>query len=74
MKRFAGWIAITALVALGSLAAPSSVPAKDDSTKYAEKLIDAKQVFQELMSTPDRGVPKELVENAKCIVVIPGMI
>ena len=74
MKRFAGWTAIAALVALGSLAAPSSVPAKGDSTKYAEKLIDAKQVFQELMSTPDRGVPKELVENAKCIVVIPGMI
>jgi SH3 domain-containing YSC84-like protein 1 len=31
-------------------------------------------VFSELMSGKDRSVPKELMENAKCVVVIPDMM
>jgi lipid-binding SYLF domain-containing protein len=79
MKRYAGWIAAAALVAAASLSAPSPAgakddTAKDDTAKYGERLIEAKQVFQELLSTPDRNVPEELLENAKCIVVIPDMV
>ena len=76
MKRLSGWTGIAALLAIVSLAAPSAAKTdeKSSGSKYGDRLIEAKQVFQELMSTPDRSVPKELIENAKCVVVIPDMI
>jgi lipid-binding SYLF domain-containing protein len=40
-------------------------------TPQGQRLLDSKNVYQELLSAPDRGVPQELLEHAKCIVVIP---
>jgi SH3 domain-containing YSC84-like protein 1 len=80
VKRYAGWTGIGALAGLlllGPLAAPPMAVAKgdkDDSVKHAEKLIEAKQVFQELISSSDNGVPKDLLEKAKAVVVIPDMM
>jgi lipid-binding SYLF domain-containing protein len=35
--------------------------------------IDASaRVFREIMNTPDKAVPQELLESAKCIAIIPG--
>ena len=77
MRRLSGWSGIAALLAIVSLAAPSAAKdadSKSSGSKYGDRLIEAKQVFQELMATPDRGVPKELLESAKCVVVIPDMV
>jgi lipid-binding SYLF domain-containing protein len=30
------------------------------------------QVFKEIMDTPDKGIPHDLLESAKCIAIIPG--
>lgn len=38
-----------------------------------KRLRTAGVVFTEIMGTPDKGIPKELLENAQCIVIIPGM-
>jgi lipid-binding SYLF domain-containing protein len=32
----------------------------------------AAQVFKEIMSTPDHGIPHDLLNSAKCIAIIPG--
>src|SRR5512142_1485753 len=32
----------------------------------------ATQVFKEIMNTPDKSIPLELLETAKCIAIIPG--
>jgi lipid-binding SYLF domain-containing protein len=32
----------------------------------------AAEVFQEIMATPDRGIPHGLLDSAKCIAIIPG--
>jgi lipid-binding SYLF domain-containing protein len=32
----------------------------------------AAQVFKEIMDTPDRGIPHDLLDKAKCIAIIPG--
>jgi lipid-binding SYLF domain-containing protein len=35
--------------------------------------IDASaRVFHEIMNTPDKSIPQELLESAKCIAIIPG--
>lgn len=36
------------------------------------RIHKATQVFQEIMSTPDRGIPRDLLEKAKCIAIVPG--
>lgn len=38
-----------------------------------ERLQDATKVFDEIMATPDKGIPQDLLEKAHCIVIVPGM-
>ena len=37
-----------------------------------ERLRDATDVFNEVMSTPDKGIPQDLLAKAQCAVIIPG--
>jgi lipid-binding SYLF domain-containing protein len=58
---------VTTLVVLVTLAAVASD--REDDVKRTQK---AALVFQEIMSTPDQGIPSDLLESAKCIGIIPG--
>lgn len=39
----------------------------------ATRLKTAGVVFTEIMATPDKGIPQELLESSQCIVIVPGM-
>jgi SH3 domain-containing YSC84-like protein 1 len=39
----------------------------------AKRLDDAATVLSEIMATPDKGIPDELLEKAHCIVVVPDL-
>jgi lipid-binding SYLF domain-containing protein len=39
----------------------------------AKRLGEAAAVFSEVMAAPDKGIPQELIENAHCIVIVPGL-
>ena len=39
----------------------------------AKRLDAAAAVFSEIMATPDKGIPQELLENAHCIVIVPEL-
>ena len=39
-----------------------------------ERLTNAGVVLNEIMSSPDKGIPQEVLENAKCIAVVPRMV
>jgi len=39
----------------------------------AERLQDANNVFSEIMATPDKGIPQDLLEKAHCVVIVPGL-
>jgi hypothetical protein len=43
-----------------------------DRSDDAGRIQKATQVFQEIMRTPDQGIPQELLETAKCVAIIPG--
>ena len=34
----------------------------------------AAQVFNEIMATPDKGIPQELLERAECVAVFPSVL
>lgn len=53
------------------LTAAGLLPAKDPAE--VERLKRATTVFQEVMDTPDKGIPQSLLDKAQCVVVIPGM-
>lgn len=38
-----------------------------------ERLQTASVVLSEIMAAPDKGIPQDLLENAHCIVVVPGL-
>jgi lipid-binding SYLF domain-containing protein len=43
-----------------------------DRQNDGDRLRRAAQVFKEIMDTPDKGVPHDLLDSAKCIAIIPG--
>ena len=45
--------------------------AKDNES--AKRLDQAATVFSEIMATPDKGIPRDLLENARCIVIVPNL-
>jgi lipid-binding SYLF domain-containing protein len=47
--------------------------AADEKTKTAERLEDAADLFTEIMGSPDRGIPQDLLDKAHCAVVVPGL-
>jgi len=54
---------------LGSLAWAGS--AREDSV---ERLQNSAKVLTEIMSAPDKGIPEEVLDGAKCVVVVPHLI
>jgi lipid-binding SYLF domain-containing protein len=54
-----------------SISASAFLLHADDTA--AERLSDANQVFHEIMATPDKGIPEDLLEKAHCVVIVPGM-
>jgi lipid-binding SYLF domain-containing protein len=59
MRRFFVFLALT------SLFAQDAEPIK--------RLGEAAAVFSEIMATPDKGIPQDLLEKAHCIVIVPGL-
>jgi lipid-binding SYLF domain-containing protein len=60
-------------VALCSLGAAAAATAETPEA-VQNRLDNATLVLHQIMSTPDRGIPEEVLEHAKCIAVVPHMI
>jgi lipid-binding SYLF domain-containing protein len=56
---------------LVGLALSTSLMAVDKEP--AKRLNEAAAVFSEVMAAPDKGIPKDLLEKAHCIVIVPGL-
>ena len=64
-KRSIMRMILAATLALAPLLAKDSEPVK--------RLDEAAAVFSEIMATPDKGIPQDLLANAHCIVIVPGL-
>jgi len=58
-------IILMATLALAPLMAKDSTPVK--------RLNEAAAVFGEIMATPDKGIPQDMLANAHCVVIVPGL-
>ena len=75
MKLLEKLTAIGVLFAAMSGAMYAKDKDKDDKESDPVKRIDAAaNVLDEIMGAPDKGIPREVLEDAKCVAVVPSMI
>ena len=48
--------------------------AADEKATVQERIQHAGEVFQEIMAAPDKGIPGDVLEHAKCIAIVPSMV
>jgi len=60
---------LLAMLSLGTLCWADS--ARKDAT---DRLDNATKVLHEIMGMPDKGIPEEVLEHAKCVAVVPHMV
>jgi lipid-binding SYLF domain-containing protein len=66
MKKAIALAAILSLTSIGWAAT--------DREATHDRLDHAGSVLHEIMAAPDKGIPEEVLEHAKCIAVVPHMI
>lgn len=68
MKRLTGFSLVATLTV-------ACVPlmAANNAEETTHRLHEAAAVFSEVTSAPDKGIPRELIERAKCVVIVPGL-
>ncbi len=71
MKQLACGVLMCAVLATAAVATADRA---QQNQKNAKKITDATAVYHELISMPDQAVPKELLENCKCVAVLPGVL
>jgi len=66
---------ITPLLLAGALALTSgNLWAASGRQDSIDRLQMSSDVLRSIMSTPDKGIPDEVVKDAKCIVVVPHLV
>jgi lipid-binding SYLF domain-containing protein len=65
----------TTIVSLIGIACSVSIGvyAADREAKAIDRIDAAADTVTEMMSAPDKGIPHDLLDKARCVVVIPGM-
>lgn len=58
-------ILLAATLAIAPLLAKDSEPVK--------RLGEAATVFGEIMATPDKGIPQDMLAHGHCIIIVPGL-
>src|SRR5260370_25004732 len=48
--------------------------AGSDREDTDKRLQSSVEVLHSIMATPDKGIPEEVLSNAKCILVVPDLI
>src|ERR1700733_12430069 len=63
---------LTILIAMAGLATMSWAEQSKDTVD--DRLTQAGEVMRQVMATPDRGIPEEVLDHAKCIAVVPHLV
>jgi lipid-binding SYLF domain-containing protein len=59
--------------ALLLLLSPVCLLAADKPGSAEKRIQESANVFSEIMSAPDKGIPKEILERAQCIGIVPNL-
>ena len=62
------------LVAVLGLGVASAAWAESNREATVNRLDHAGNVLHEIMAAPDKGIPEEVLEHAKCLAVVPHLL
>jgi SH3 domain-containing YSC84-like protein 1 len=62
---------LAALLLLALLTPVASATGK--RSDEVERLKRASEVFKEIMATPDKAIPDDLLDRAECVAIVPGL-
>ena len=69
MKKLTSVLLMSLIGLVGTLAWAGSD--REDTIDRLQKSVD---VLRSVMSTPDKGIPEEVMSGAKCILIVPNLI
>lgn len=49
-------------------------PTKKDDSDIVKRIDVSARVLDEIMGTPDKAIPNNILEDAKCVAVVPSMV
>ncbi len=64
-------LALSGLMVGAFCAQVGALYAQEDTPDH--RLRTSTDVLHEIMSAPDKGIPKDLLEKSQCIIVVPGL-
>src|SRR5579863_727862 len=64
---------ITVLLSLAAACLAAAAFAADREDKALDRIDASADTVTDLMQAKDRGVPRDLLDKARCVVVVPGM-
>ncbi len=64
---------ILLLVMMAACALPVVAGEKKEEMKDTERIEAAANVMKEILGTPDKGIPKDLLNKADCVVIYPSV-
>lgn len=73
MRRFLSWSILTAMIAVQAVSL-ATADDKKDAPEEVRRMNAAATVLDEVMGAPDKGIPEEILESAKCLAVVPSML
>ena len=65
---------IVAVLGLTSLTWADETKASETKEAATDRLNKSAEVLHQIMAAPDKGIPQEVIEHAKCIAVVPHLI
>lgn len=68
MRRFVSGLTVFALLACCHNAAVAGI-----SSKVTDRFERSGQVLQEMIEAPDKGIPKGMLDHARCVAVVPSL-
>jgi SH3 domain-containing YSC84-like protein 1 len=66
--------ALSFVASISLLTAVAFASTEGDRAKLEDRLDASATIINEIMAAPDSGIPQEILDNAKCVAVIPSMI
>jgi lipid-binding SYLF domain-containing protein len=68
-------IMVMIVLSLGTCWADENSSSSDKNTSDEVKRVEAAtRVLDEVMAAPDKGIPQDILDDAKCVAVVPSML
>jgi lipid-binding SYLF domain-containing protein len=74
MRKFFGSSLLVAAFAIACMIPYANADDKKDVSDEVKRMDSAASVMNEIMGTPDKGIPQEILSSAKCVAVVPSML